>query len=122
MKSLYIPLRIYSQANISEHWSKKYKRNKEISRVIRLLWETSELSDLKLPVLIKFIREAPRSLDSDNLVMAFKTARDTVSDLLIPGLAPGRADGGAGIDFEYGQQKNSSYGFRIEALEITNII
>jgi hypothetical protein len=68
--------------------------------------------------MITFTRLAPRTLDYDNLVAAFKGARDTVADILIPGLAPGRADDSDQIEFEYGQEKHPAYGLRIDVTEL----
>jgi len=66
---------------------------------------------------IKLIRHAPRELDDDNLNYAFKHIRDTVADLIIPGLAPGRADGK--LHFTYGQQRSKLYLVEIVLIEGT---
>ena len=117
-----IPVRIRSEANIQEHWTKKYKRKKIIQQAIRYIWNSSSIRNVKLPVTITLIRLAPRTLDDDNLVAAFKSARDTVADLLIPGLAPGRADDNPKIKFEYKQMKSKEYAFKIEAQELNSLI
>lgn len=116
--SITIPAYLMSEANNTDHWIKKRKRKKELQRAIQYIWRLSSISNIKIPVLIKFTRIAPRSLDYDNLVISFKAARDTVADILIPGLAPGRADDSDQIEFEYSQEKHSSYGLRIDAREL----
>lgn len=50
-----------------------------------------------------------RPLDYDNLVHAFKNARDAIADFLIPGLAPGQADSTPGLSFQYQQEKSKEY-------------
>jgi len=58
---------------------------------------------------VSFKRLAPRALDDDNLVSAFKSVRDGVADAL------GMKDGIEGkIKWSYDQQKQSAYGIRIE--------
>lgn len=65
------------------------------------------------PVKITLTRQAPRSLDDDNLCSAFKWARDCIADLIVPGLAPGRADNTKGLTFSYDQEKSKANGFKI---------
>jgi hypothetical protein len=62
---------------------------------------------------------APRSLDDDNLVTGLKTVRDTIADLLIPWLKPGRADEDGRILFEYCQKRGDpkEYGLMIEIFD-----
>lgn len=117
-RSVTIPVRLISEANNTDHWTKKNKRKKEIQRVIRQVWGIAPIRNTKLPVLITLTRLAPRTLDYDNLVAAFKWARDTIADILIPGLAPGRADDSDQIEFDYKQEKNPEYGIKIDATEL----
>lgn len=52
--------------------------------------------------------------DDDNWIAGCKGIRDTISSLLIPGLAPGRADDvGKGITFFYDQLTATKKGIRI---------
>ena len=110
-----VPIRLRSEANLQEHWSKKHKRKKDIKRAI--LIALAGVEKPSLPCYITLTRIAPRSLDSaDNMGMACKSAIDTVADWLIPGLAPGRADGDPELKFELKQKKGE---VREYALEIT---
>lgn len=87
--------------------------------MIRLAWQTNRI-EIKPPVAIKLTRVAPRSLDTDNLIGgAMKGIRDCVADLIIPGLAAGRADGLSGpwcITWSYDQKKGlpKEYSLEIE--------
>lgn len=112
-----IPVRIYSEANIQQHWAIKHRRKKIIQKAIRYIWNSCSIRNVKLPVTITLTRLAPRTLDDDNLVASFKSARDVVADLLIPGLAPGRADDNPKIKFLYDQMKSKEYSFKIQAQE-----
>ncbi len=116
--SITVPVRLLSEANNTDHWTKKHKRRKNIKFNITSVWNMGLIRNVKLPVLITLTRLAPLTLDDDNLVAAFKGARDVVADLLKPGLAPGRADGTSEIAFEYRQQKSKEYGIRIDAKEL----
>ena len=99
-----IPIRIISSANLVEHWSKKYKREKEQKFLISQEM-LKHLDKISLPVTLTFVRIAPRMLDDDNLQYSLKSHRDLLSSLLIPGLAPGRADGDSRLEFKYEQEK-----------------
>lgn len=54
-----------------------------------------------------------RRLDDDNLRGALKYIRDAIAELLVPGLAIGRADDDERINWEYNQEKGK-VGVRIE--------
>ena len=117
MNIITIPIRLISEANTHDHWTKKHKRKKVIQSAIHYYWKNARIRNVRLPVDIYLIRVAPRTFDYDNLVTALKSTRDTISDLLIPGLAPGRADDSPEISFTYGQEKSKSYALRIEIRE-----
>jgi len=109
-----VPIRLYSTANISEHWTKRRERIKKHKMLLMFYTEgLSQHSDL-LPLQVILCRVAPRSLDYDNLVFAFKNIRDYISDRLIPGLAAGRADNNDSINFEYIQKKGDEKTYYIE--------
>lgn len=112
MKKTTIPLRILSEGNINDHWSKKHRRNKIQTQCVRFFWKR-DIGKIKLPVTITLVRQAPRTLDSDNLVTAFKHVRDTIADLIIPGLQPGRADADNRLKFDYRQEQRKDYGLKI---------
>lgn len=115
--SFFIPMHLMSIANIKEHWAKRSDRNKKQCRVTR-----SELEKIDFPKNLDFkrydiqlVRVAPRKLDTDNLPFAMKHIRDCLADMIVPGLAPGRADDDARITWQYAQQKSKKllYGFVI---------
>lgn len=120
-----IPLKTVSEANCSEHWSKKSKRHRQQQFFIRSLF-SHEASEIKLPCSVKLIRISPRLLDDDNLRSAFKWIRDEISECLIPekvkayvtkkgnlALIKGRADSDPRITWLYGQEKGRM-GIRVE--------
>jgi len=99
---------------LQEHWSKKHRRKKDVQRAI--LFALNPIKKPPLPCHITLTRIAPRELDIDNLATALKSSIDTVADWLIPGLAPGRADGDSKIMFTWDQKKGKVKEY---ALEIT---
>lgn len=107
MYSLFIPIYLKSAANLREHWAAKNKREKTHCNAVRLLMKDCSSRNISN---IKLIRQAPRLLDDDNLAYAFKHIRDCISDILYPGLAPGRAD--QHFQFTYSQRKGP-YGIEI---------
>ncbi len=105
-----LPIYLPSVSNLREHWSAKHKRQKAHENALICLFPLSERNDLKsagLPIRVKLIRASMRKLDYGNLVSAFKHLQDCVADILIPGLARGRADGDDRIKWEYNQIKSS---------------
>lgn len=108
-----IPMRLMSEANTHQHWRKKYERTKRQQKAVKLMW-LAQRPSIGLPCKVVLIRKGPRELDFSNLVYAFKGVQDSVADLIIPGLAPGQADGpNRGIEWGYAQEKGL-YGIRIE--------
>lgn len=110
-------VKIISEANNTDHWSKKLKRKKiQIMKMYTLKYIINTFN-LKQPV-VRLTRIAPRCLDDDNLVYAFKYIRDHISDVIYPGYAPGRSDA-MGIKFEYAQEKASKrYAVKVEILSV----
>lgn len=109
----YVPIRLESEANRHEHWAAKHRRNKHNSDMIRLTLRNG-LHQIEMPCTISMVRIAPRTLDDDNLIAALKYVRDTIADMITPGLAPGRADGLEGITWQYKQEKKTkTYGLKI---------
>ena len=98
-------LKIVSEANNAQHWTKKNKRKKIIRGLVSVYLKAQECH-LKPPCCVEITRVAPRSLDEiDNLPAALKCVIDTVADFLVPGLQPGRADGDKRIKWELKQEK-----------------
>lgn len=111
-KVLFVKIRLWSESNMSGHWSKGYNRKNYAQNLVAQKWYTEGV-DMMPPVTVTLTRMAPRMLDSDNLVTAFKAIRDRVASLLVPGKRPGRADNHPGIKWEYSQEKNKQYQVKI---------
>lgn len=107
-----LPIRTISEANDSSHWTKKRERRARQQFYIRGWWN-KEKPKFMLPLKITLIRLAPRRLDSDNNVSAFKAIRDEIASKIFPGMAPGRADDSDLLSWQYDQMSAKSYGIRI---------
>lgn len=95
---------IIRSPNVQEHWTARHNRNKIHAMVLHSRWN-KEKPNITLPCKITLTRSGTRPLDSDNLAFAFKGIRDICADMIIPGLAPGQADGDSRLSWEYKQQK-----------------
>lgn len=114
--SVRIPIRLLSEGNVKEHWALKSKRQKRQKGIVRVMIKPG-LRYFNLPATVTLTRLAPRTLDEDNLLYAFKHIRDEIADILIPGLAFGRADGDPRITWRYGQTKERVFAISIEIVE-----
>lgn len=74
MKLYRLPIRIESVANLREHWTVKHKRNQAHRKAAIVIPK-----GLPLPAIVYMTRIAPRALDDDNLVSAFKALRDGIA-------------------------------------------
>jgi len=92
-----------SSANVLGHWSKRYALNKKLSAQVRA--QCNDIKKIELPCTIILTRESPKLMDYDNYVFACKHLVDVIADMIIPGLAPGRADGDKRLKFQYEQVK-----------------
>lgn len=111
-----IPLRLQSEARLTGHWRAKNARKKNHYQLVGLYFNLNKITAIEPPFKVVLTRVAPRLLDDDNLVYAFKFIRDAVADRLIPGKAPGRAD--SEMYFEYKQEKRSKiYLVKIEIIK-----
>lgn len=113
MLKIRIPIKTVSVANLREHWAVKSKRQKQHRLLIKLFC-SHLISPKLLPCRVTLTRIAPRKLDSDNAVMAFKGIKDLIADLLVPGLAFGRADDDPRIEWDYAQVKGDAKEYAIE--------
>lgn len=93
-----------SEMNCTDAWPERHARAKAQKQLIFAQWR-SEKPNITLPCEITLTRISPRELDEDNLPPAFKFIRDALASLIIPGLAPGRADGDKRIKWRYAQEK-----------------
>lgn len=112
MITIELPIRLYSVANLGEHWSTKMKRNQaqglQVTAAMREALSEKQMRP-KDRFIITLTRIGPKTLDDDNLASAFKKVRDCVARAL-------------GIDDKqtlmlrwiYEQEKSKEYGIRIE--------
>lgn len=109
-----LPIKTISEANSSEHWTKKHKRHKQQKFIVRSFLNTLK-PNITLPCHITLTRIAPRSLDAaDNLPASFKWILDTICDYILPGLANGRADSNPDIHVTYSQEKGKPKQYSIK--------
>lgn len=124
VKPLVLPVRIESESNLREHWSKKNRRANGSKRKGTLgqrptvkLACAAHFVKPKLPCTIRLTRIAPRKLDQGNIAAALKHVQDGCADWI-------------GIDdrhdklvkYEYLQEQVSkTYGLRIEIVEVNNV-
>ncbi len=74
-----------------------------------------DIKQVTLPCKITLTRYAERELDShDNLPASQKFILDAICELLIPGLAAGRADGDKRIEVAYKQEKAKRTTLRVD--------
>lgn len=117
--STYLPIHLTATAHKNLHWAAIRKIYK-----VQEMWVKSglnaQIEDITIPAKITLTRIAPRELDYDNLVTSFKHIRDVVASLLIPGLAPGRADGDKRLTWVYEQTKADpkEYAVQIEIKQV----
>lgn len=130
MIDINLPIRLQSP-NIQEHWTKRYKRNIKMGKVVAYALNThpaavyarnclhmlyphdiEDWGPLKPSIEVDLIRIGPRNLDYDNMVFAFKAIRDALSGWFYPELAAGQADGYEVFKFNYLQEKGN-YGIKI---------
>ena len=64
--------------------------------------------------MISLTRIAPRSLDEDNNIIAFKNIRDQIAQLFFPGTRKGQADGYGCFTWKYYQTKGKPKEYAIK--------
>lgn len=106
-----LPIITVSETNSHEHWSHKIKRHKKQQQLVRLALNGKELP--QLPCTVTLIRHSFGVMDDDGLPAAFKWLRDAIADKILPGMAPGRADGDPRIKWRYDQHKVRPSGIRV---------
>lgn len=90
--SITLPLRTVSEANCTEHWTKKNKRHRIQRKTVALALNPVRCQ-IKIPCQIKLIRYAPNTLDKhDNLPISFKYILDACCAIISGDFRPGRAD------------------------------
>jgi len=109
-----VPIRLVSEANSSEHWTKKNKRHKIQKFLTRSYLGTHLMPEL--PVHVKLTRWSPRLFDKDdNLPTAFKYIKDEIADVFCGETysktgrrVHGRNDASEYITWEYCQEKTTA--------------
>lgn len=102
--------------NVQGHWSKRYKRDQENKLKIILAWKLAKKRP-KAPCIVHIHRMfsgKQKPMDYDSYTMSLKGVRDSIANLLIPGLAHGQADDEKrGLIFLYQQSKETISGVKI---------
>lgn len=78
--TIFIPMKIVSEANNREHWTVKNKRKNQLGYYIN---SALNGKSFPIPACVTFERSGVRQLDDDNLAYAFKGVRDTVAKLIV---------------------------------------
>lgn len=107
IKTVYIPIRTYSEANQRGHWRIGYKRKNNQQKVTDAYMHIEKCPKQK-PKRIRFTRRAKQRLDPDNLAGSNKHVQDAVCAYL------GCDDGDESIRFEYEQERAKDYGVVVE--------
>jgi hypothetical protein len=102
MKTVTIPLRIFSEQNRRDHWTSRAKRMRSHKRACIMIPHHS------VPCVVTMTRLAPRMLDSDGNVAGFKAVRDAIADRL------GVNDNDPRVEWRYAQEKAKDYAVRID--------
>ena len=95
--------------NSPEHWTARHARVKrEKKSLAHAMMESGNLNKLfHLPCTVIITRISPRRMDEDNYIASAKAIKDFIAGIIIPGLAPGRADGSEFIVWKYQQERRS---------------
>lgn len=107
------PVRIESEMNRRDHWTRRRKRFKAQERAVYFAFAALHRTPdslWTLPSVVTLTRIGPRTLDTDNLAGGFKQVRDTIADLL------GYDDGDPRVEWIYAQEKGKpkEYAIRVE--------
>lgn len=118
MVSWILNLQVCTPNRSSTHWGSKFKQNKLNKRILgnQWLYEKDKPSPPCTVTIERLYNPSKREKrwDDDNWVSACKGIRDSLADLLVPGLSPGQADNPKhGITFEYDQLTSVQKGVRI---------
>lgn len=111
--SFTLPLKTLSEANLSEHWTKRAARHKEQKLMVG--YAMTQVKQLvKMPCTIIMKRYGKRLLDAhDNLPISFKHVADQISKEITGDIRPGRADNNPGLTFKYDQEKSKEYFIKV---------
>lgn len=110
----HLPIKTVSEANSSEHWSKKHKRHKAQKKAIWWAFKRDG-TNCHPPCNVKLTRISSRFLDvGDNLPCSMKYIRDAIAEELTGIKIAGRADDDERITWEYAQEKGSPQSIKVE--------
>jgi hypothetical protein len=123
---LFLPILTISEANNSDHWTKKRKRKIAQQTVIKAYMLNRY--DYKLPCTVTLTRIGKRLLDFDNMVHSFKSIRDQIAEIIIeyqdeiknsaPNISHKRAKGSHDsdprIEWRYAQETGKNKGIKVE--------
>lgn len=115
-----LPIKTASEANSSEHWTRKAKRHKLQKQWIKAVFHR-EKPLIAIPCHVVLTRLAPRDLDChDNLPCSLKYIADAIAEEIIGEYTPGRADDSKEITWEYRQEKGKpkEYSVKIEIMQV----
>lgn len=115
------PLHTVSEANAPRSkWRDKNRRIADQRSIVTAVLQVKAKAFLRLPLVVKIVRIAPREHDGDNLQNTLKAARDAVAALACPvRRSDGSVDGNdrdPRLTWRYGQEhgKAKEYAVRIE--------
>jgi hypothetical protein len=112
-----LPVKTISEANSSEHWTKKRKRHQGQKKWVNFVFMKDKPS-IPQRCHVNLVRISPRFLDTgDNLPMAFKWIKDYVAANLRPGKAAGHADNDELISWGYDQEKGKPQQIKIQIFD-----
>jgi hypothetical protein len=92
MIEIELPLRLFSVANLREHWAKRAARTKAHRRAAIAVPKHS------VPCIVTITRIGPKMLDGDNMQHACKGLRDGIADRL------GVDDRDPAVEWRYAQE------------------
>lgn len=109
--SVFVPLRLVSEANQREHWSRRHRRAAEQKQLVLLALRARSRGRPRLPCRVEITRIAPKPIrDGDNLHGSAKHVRDAVAHFL----GVDDADvGGGPVSWSRPDQVRGPYGVRI---------
>lgn len=113
--AVFLPMRIHSEANEHQHWSKKAARATNQADEFAAEWyRLTRNAKIELPCEVRLTRIGQKALDDDNLANGFKKLRDAIAAALEVD------DGSDQIKFTYGQQATGKrqYGVKIEVISL----
>lgn len=105
-----LPIKLVSESNQHEHWSKKHERNVEQQAELWKYWREL-VGSIKLapPLVIKLTRIGVNKLDDGNCAIAAKNVQDAIARIL------GMDDGDKLLKWEYDQiYGEKEYGMKVE--------